>query len=61
MIDTKKVLADGAKAKSWSSAKLRSKRPLSINFALAALAGVALAGCSVKPTAGLNILSPFWW
>lgn len=55
MSDTSKVIADETKAKSHPSALSSSKRPLSINFALAALAGVALAGCAAKPSAGLNV------
>ena len=55
MSDTSKVIADATKAKSHRSALSSSKRPLSINFALAALAGVALAGCAGKQTADLNV------
>ena len=55
MSDTRKIKTDAAKAKSHPSAVSSSKRPLSINFALAALAGVALAGCAVAPDAGLNV------
>ncbi|MEP1444114.1 MAG: CpaD family pilus assembly protein [Hyphomicrobiales bacterium] len=55
MSDTRKIIADETKAKSHPSAVSSSKRPQSVNFALAALAGVALAGCAVKPEAGLNV------
>ena len=55
MSDTSKVIADATKAKSHPSALSSSKRPLFINFALAALAGVALAGCAGKQTADLNV------
>lgn len=55
MSDTSKVIADAKKAKGPQSAVSSSKRSLSTNFALAALAGVALAGCAVQPNAGLNV------
>lgn len=55
MSDTSKVIADATKAKRHPSAVSSSKRPFSINFALAALAGVALAGCAATPQAGINL------
>ncbi|MEP3232869.1 MAG: CpaD family pilus assembly protein [Hyphomicrobiales bacterium] len=56
MSDISKVIADTAKAKSQPSAVSSSKRSLSMNFALAALAGVALAGCAAhQPAAGINV------
>ena len=58
MSDTSKVIADATKAKSHPSVVSSSKRPLSINFALAALAGVALAGCAAKPPAGALNIAP---
>lgn len=55
MSDTCKTKAVTTKAVRHSPAVSSSTRPQTINFALAALVGVTLAGCSITPKEGLNV------